>query len=88
MSSNGITAEEARRLSESSDYDAVEDALKTINNIVKSDTKKRKTFAKATILNDGIDSNALDYIVSDLKNRGFKVKATVKEIAYYFEISW
>lgn len=88
MGSNGITAEEARRLSENSDYDAVMDALRIINSIIEVETGKRKTFAEVTVLNDEIDSNALDFIVLDLQKRGFKVKTTDKEIAYYFEIFW
>ncbi|UNM96035.1 hypothetical protein MMG00_12675 [Ignatzschineria rhizosphaerae] len=88
MSSNGITAKEAREATEISGFNAVEEALVIINNVIKISTQQGKDFAEPSVSKEGIDSSGLSFIVSDLQGRGFKVKSFTGDAIYRFKISW
>lgn len=88
MGNNGITAKEAREVAESSDFNAVEDALANINGDIKFSMKRKRTSVTTGILKDGIDSEGINFIISDLQGRGFEVKHSIYEATYYFDITW
>lgn len=87
MSSNGITADEARKNSQSSHYGA-EDVLKQLESSIKANSKAGKTSIISRFSIEGLSTQVLEQAISTLVDRGFKAGYALESAVYKVNISW
>ncbi|PWD70109.1 MULTISPECIES: hypothetical protein [Enterobacterales] len=87
MSSNDITADEARKNSQSSHYGA-EDVLKRLESSIKANSKAGKTSIISMFSIEGLSTQVLEQAISTLVDRGFKASYALDSAVYKVNISW
>lgn len=87
MSNHGITAEEARKNSQSSQYGASE-VLKQLETSIKANSKAGSTSITSMFSIEGLSTKELDEAIADLNQRGFKTSYTTNTAVYTVKVSW
>lgn len=89
MGSNGITAKEACEIFENSDHPEVrQKTLKSINKSIEFIAKSKKKKVPISLMKDDISPEDLEFILADIRSRGFDVECTDQQVSYYLEIKF
>lgn len=87
MSNNGITADEARKNSQSSQFGASE-VLKRLETSIQANSKAGSTSVTSMFSREGLSTKELDEAIADLNQRGFKTSYTADTAVYTVKVSW
>lgn len=87
MSSNGITAKEARNATEKGEY-PFERVMEELDFKIKVMSDLGQSSFITTFMMEGLSQDKIDLAVSKLKHRGFKVEQTNNGSTYTIKVHW
>ncbi|HBM2903937.1 TPA: hypothetical protein MB376_005065 [Klebsiella pneumoniae] len=87
MSNKGITADEARKNSQSSAFGA-DEVLEQLETLIQANSKAGSTSITSQISRERLSVKEIDEAISVLNQRGFKASYTSTTSIYTVEVSW
>ncbi|HBX3578905.1 TPA: hypothetical protein MHZ22_29300 [Klebsiella pneumoniae subsp. pneumoniae] len=87
MSNKGITADEARKNSQSSTF-GVDDVLKQLETAIQANSKAGLTSITSMFSREGLSVKEIDEAISALNQRGFNTSYTSTTSVYSVKVSW
>ncbi|WP_318564465.1 hypothetical protein [Providencia stuartii] len=87
MSNNGITADEARKNSQSSQFGASE-VLKQLEGSIQANSKAGTTSITSMFSLEGLSTKELEEALAALNQRGFNTSYTTDTTVYTVKVSW